>query len=126
MSALMLAFGIYIIGIAIVLLFRPSLMFNETTWKEFGMSSSGQYTLFPFWMFALLWAVFSYALATLGTVMFASLALRSEAKNFVKPVSSLGAPGYYIVEPRADAAPPRYVYFGSQPPTMENLRADAR
>lgn len=126
----MLAFGIYIIGVAIVLFFRPAVMFNNDRWKEFGLSSSGNYSIFPFWMFTLLWAVFSYAIATLGTVFFANLALRStvQSKPLATPISSLGpsAPGYYIVDPKATSDTPRFVYFGTKPPTLDALRAYSR
>jgi hypothetical protein len=131
MSALMLAFGIYIIGVAVVLFIRPTSMFRDNGWREFGLSSTGNYTIFPFWMFTLLWAVFSYAIATLGTVFFANLALRStvpSSRTLPKPISSLGpsAPGYYIVEPQGTAEAPKFVYFGTTPPTMDNLRAYSR
>jgi hypothetical protein len=125
----MLAFGIYIVGVAIILFLRPNLMFRDNGWKEFGLASSGNYTVFPFWMFTLVWAVFSYAVATLGSVFIANLALRStpmatmpQTKAVAQPVSSLAtpAPGYYIVDPQP-VGTPRFVYFGSQPPTMANL-----
>lgn len=128
----MLAFGIYIIGIAIVLYSRPALMFKEKEWKEFGLSGSGNYTLFPFWMFTLLWAVFSYALATMATVFFANLAVRPGTPRpdpVMTPVSSLQptTPGYYIVEPNGEEAA-RYIYLGTKPPTARNmnLRTNSR
>ena len=135
MTTLMLAFGIYIVGVAIILFLRPNLMFRDNGWKEFGLASSGNYTVFPFWMFTLVWDVFSYAVATLGSVFIANLALRStpmapmiqmpQPKAVAQPVSSLAtpgtpAPGYYIVDPQP-VGTPRFVYFGSQPPTMANL-----
>jgi len=133
MSTLMLAFGIYIIGVAIVLFFRPSAMFSESGWREFGLSSSGNYTVFPFWLFTLLWAVFSYAIATLGTVFFAGVTLRSKVPrtaSLATPISSLApsTPGYYIVDPQ-DTVPseaPRFVYFGDRPPTLRDLRTYSR
>lgn len=133
MSTLMLAFGIYIIGVAIVLFFRPSAMFTESGWREFGLSSSGNYTVFPFWLFTLLWAVFSYALATLGTVFFAGVTLRSKvprAAPVATPISSLApsTPGYYIVDPNGGVPTeaPRFVYFGQKPPTIQDLRTYSR
>ncbi len=79
MSVLWLALGIYIIGIAIVLYIRPLTMFQPGggTWKEFGLANTGNYTIFPFWMFVLLWAVVSYALATIGSMVAASVTLKS-------------------------------------------------
>ena len=67
MNVLWFAFGIYIIGIAIVLFLRPNIMFRpgKGTWKEFGISNTGSYTVFPFWLFTLVWAILSYVLATM-------------------------------------------------------------
>lgn len=92
MSVLMFALGIYIVGVAIVLYLRPSIMFRSGGWKEFGLANTGNYTVFPFWMFTLLWAFLSYVLATMATVFFSSLALKSSpnmANNFnIQPISS--------------------------------------
>jgi hypothetical protein len=39
-------------------------MFHENgTWKEFGYQRSARYTLFPVWLFAIVWAIVSYTLA---------------------------------------------------------------
>jgi len=92
MSVLMFALGIYIVGVAIVLYLRPSVMFRSGGWKEFGLANTGNYTVFPFWMFTVLWAFLSYVLATMATVFFSSLALKSSpnmANNFnIQPISS--------------------------------------
>lgn len=141
MTVLWFAFGIYILGIALVLFLRPTMMFRpgNGTWKEFGISNNGSYTVFPFWLFTLVWALLSYVFATLGTVFFAGLALKSLPKHdgitpisTVEPptgsVGSVGsvarAPGYYIFEsPKVGA--PKYVYFGTSPPTADDLVAHA-
>ncbi len=140
MTTLWIAFGIYIVGIAVVLLIRPANMFQPGggTWKEFGLSNTGNYTIFPFWMFAILWAIVSYALGMLAITFFASVALRSTAlpepspvpaatANILTPVSetlppptSPQLPGYYIMETPVNGAP-RYVYFGTSPPKATNL-----
>lgn len=71
MEILWLAILVYSIGLAAVLQFRPSLMFREDgTWKEFGyqrIGASGRHTIFPFWLFAITWAVVSYAIAAAVT-----------------------------------------------------------
>jgi hypothetical protein len=66
MSVLYLALAIYIVGVAIVLYVRPSVMFHPDngTWKEFGLDTSQRNTVFPFWMFTIVWAFISYALAS--------------------------------------------------------------
>jgi hypothetical protein len=146
MTSLWFAFGIYILGVGLVLFFRPSLMFQEGAgvWKEFGIGTSGQRTVFPFWLFTIVWALVSYVIATLFSVYVATLSLRSESNAFLQPISqvtpatatafppaietpslSSKVPGYYILESAAAEAP-RYVYFGSEPPTPANLAAAAR
>lgn len=60
MRTLLLAAILYLIGIIIVLLLRPTLMFNDKgDWKEFG-TISPEHTIFPFWLFCIVWAVVSY------------------------------------------------------------------
>lgn len=164
MSVLWIAFGIYILGVAIVLYIRPGIMFREDggSWKEFGLSSKGSYTVFPFWLFAVTWAFLSYTIATMSALFFASLAMRSlpnnsaprspnilqnlstsingdigpissnpnmptnVANNYmnnIKPISSqvqVQQPGYYVLETQS-SGPPRYVYFGQEPPRYYNL-----
>jgi hypothetical protein len=65
MEILWLAIVFYSIGLGLVLHFKPRLMFNENgTWKEFGYQAGPRHTLFPVWLFAIAWAVISYALAS--------------------------------------------------------------
>lgn len=142
MSVLWLSFGIYIVGIALVLYIRPAMMFQPGggTWKEFGLANTGNYTVFPFWMFTIVWAIVSYALATLGSMFFASVALKSSTNtasnlDLFTPVSELPEPpvkvpkvkvpkpaverlpGYYVLESPA-IGQPKYVYYGTEPPTI--------
>lgn len=147
MSVLWFALGIYIIGIAIVLFIRPNSMFSASGWKEFGLANTANYTVFPFWMFAIVWAVVSYAVASLFTLTVASLIgsddmnsnLNVNLNTIATPVSkatplpvpaaapvapspspSATLPGYYILE-QAAKGPAKYVYYGPTPPTIENL-----
>ncbi|NBR60268.1 MAG: hypothetical protein EBT86_01215 [Actinobacteria bacterium] len=55
---------LYLAGIALVLTLRPEFMFHsDGTWKEFGIGRNpDRYTWFPFWIFALVWAIVSYIL----------------------------------------------------------------
>jgi hypothetical protein len=137
MSVLWFALGIYIIGIAGVLFLRPSSMFSASGWKEFGLANTSNYTIFPFWMFAIVWAVVSYAVASLFTLTVASGVIGSEdADNNINlntiatPVSKVAAPaplpspspsatlpGYYILE-ESVKGPAKYVYYGSNPPPI--------
>jgi hypothetical protein len=64
MQVLWLAIFLYSIGLAMVLHFRPALMFNENgSWKEFGYHRDSRHTIFPFWLFTVAWAFLSYVLA---------------------------------------------------------------
>lgn len=98
------AIAIYIVGIAVILYTRPSFMFRDDgIWKEFGLSSRDQFTVFPFWMFALVWSILSYALANLASLFVASVVAKSVSlasaqaptstpvSNFI-PVSSQQSP----------------------------------
>ena len=65
MRTLLLSAVLYLVGIALALLFRPPLMFHsDGRWKEFGTLSS-EHTLFPFWMFCIVWAVISYVVVSI-------------------------------------------------------------
>jgi hypothetical protein len=191
MSILYLALGIYVAGVAIVLYVRPHVMFHPEngSWKEFGINTAHHTTIFPFWMFAILWAFMSYAIATIINVSLVSVASPSNNSMFYEPsvatpisqspnesylparmhvatpyprwvpptdsvssmsmnnstpsVSSMNLPtpsvpsavstgnqqlpGYYIVEPQpSGVGGPRFVYFGPEPPTYQNLAAYTR
>ena len=64
MEILWLAIVIYSIGLGVLLHFRPAYMFHENgSWKEFGYQRDSRHTLFPFWLFAIVWAFMSYVLA---------------------------------------------------------------
>ncbi len=121
-------------------------MFYEGGWKEFGLANTNSYTVFPFWMFTLVWAVLSYAFATLAMMFFASSSLQSmpsrptvQESPVAKPISkapkppkapkvaapaptaSPTSPGYYVLDTPASGGPPRYMYYGPEPPSIQNL-----
>lgn len=76
MEILWLAIVIYSVGVGLVLHFKPSLMFTEKgQWKEFGYQRGPRFTIFPFWLFAVLWGFSSYLLATMITWAVPALAL---------------------------------------------------
>ena len=98
MRTLLLSGILYLIGIIIVLLIRPFLMFDENgEWKEFGMISK-EHTIFPFWMFCIVWAIISYMI---------SLLLVGEFSGKVAVVAGLGANTHalYESEPPEDLVP---------------------
>jgi hypothetical protein len=137
MRALLFSMLLYLFGVALVLFFRPQFMFyKDGRWKEFGVGYEGT-TVFPFWMFCIAWAVFSYAIgraffghsvALLATVA----ASRLSEDNAVEPLpvnvasgssgsseaSSPVKPGYYKLNSNASRkkGAPRYVYVGTELP----------
>lgn len=94
------AFAIYLIGIGFVLYLRPTLMFGPGgVWREFGLSNDESCTMFPFWLFAIVWAVMSYAIASMIMIVVAGMAINDEVPQFngleiisepeqIKPVSN--------------------------------------
>ena len=59
--------ALYLIGVGVVLVLRPSFMFTpDGAWKEFGIGKNDErYTPCPFWLFCLSWAAISYILVIL-------------------------------------------------------------
>ena len=53
---------LYLLGISIVLMLKPDIMFSaDGKWKEFGIGRAKErYTWLPFWLFAIMWAIMSY------------------------------------------------------------------
>jgi hypothetical protein len=149
MEILWLAIILYSLGLGLVLHFRPTLMFNENgTWKEFGYQrSQSRHTLFPFWLFALVWAFASYVIATalvwtmttsssvaVPVAAAAAASYWSEQEDEMEPEDeetievpvkrSRGRPrktvkpGYYVIDPSSEKSGlHRYVYYGQEPPT---------
>jgi hypothetical protein len=64
MTLLIYAGLLYLIGISVVLILKPELMFaKDGSWKEFGLGrSKHKYTWMPFWLFAISWAIVSYVI----------------------------------------------------------------
>jgi hypothetical protein len=139
MSVLWFALTIYIVGIAIILFIRPTSMFNASGWKEFGLANTANYTVFPFWMFTIVWAVVSYAIASFFATSLANIVIgedtagnninlntiatpisRVPAPTPAAPSASATLPGYYILEESAKG-PAKYIYFGPNPPTVTNV-----
>jgi len=100
MRTLLLSGILYLIGIIIVLFLRPALMFNEKgEWKEFGLISS-EHTVFPFWMFCLVWAVLSYIICLIVIGEF-----NNKAVAVVAGMGSSVAPSLYESELPEDLVP---------------------
>lgn len=67
MWTFILAGALYLVGVAVILVIKPSFMFTpDGNWKEFGIGQSElRYTTFPFWLFCIVWAVVSYTFVIL-------------------------------------------------------------
>jgi len=63
-------------------------MFDGSAWKEFGLSHKGNYTIFPFWMFIVVWSVFSYVLGSFCVIGFSSVSAPGSAVDSVDSVDS--------------------------------------
>ena len=138
--------ALYLVGVAVVLVIKPSFMFTpDGNWKEFGIGQSeARYTTFPFWLFCLLWAVLSYVivLLTLPLIIDTSpvdtesypepVYSRNNKKpknkkvveesdllfdDEVEPVKTLPK-GYYVLNKKASrlAGTPKYVFIAEQEP----------
>jgi hypothetical protein len=142
----MIAGIVYLIGIAIILITKPSLMFTpDGDWKEFGIGQlDTRYTPFPFWMFCLVWAIISYVLV----LLFEPIATRRNnnisvneiqypSKKFNRKnnysdqsvleegdaeldLEAVELPkGYYVLNKKATklSGVPKYVYLGPEEPS---------
>ena len=94
---LALAFGVYIIGIAVILYLRPQIMFKPGgSWKEFGVGRGEGHTVLPFWLFAIFWAFISYGVSLVILSQFANVANHTFG---IPPVYSQTMPGTTQVYP---------------------------
>jgi len=142
---LLLAVLLYLLGVGVVLYIRPTLMFRPGgVWREFGLSDSEHSTLFPFWMFALVWALLSYAIASciiLAIPPTEGIEIFSEPRfEPIAPVAPVAAPvtapvaapattqpGYYILNPdHINTTGANYIYYGPEPPSSQELNSFIR
>ena len=138
---------LYLLGIAVVLYLRPTLMFKHNgQWKEFG-SHGTETTYFPFWLFCIVWAVVTYGsvsafvsdravVVAKATAAAASLTARihevantpvnttasaaySTASGPEEEATEEAAPGYYKLDKALmkRKGVPRYIYVGEEKPS---------
>jgi hypothetical protein len=126
MRRLVVAGMLYLVGIAAILLVKPTIMFQEDgRWKEFGIGRDTAYfTYIPFWLFTILWSVLSYLTVMLieDSLYIPSDAIElprntARARN-VKQANAVKelVPGYYMLNEGATGrnGVPRYVYLGPE------------
>jgi len=84
---------VYLLGVAIILVIKPTLMFTEDgSWKEFGIGrNTNTHTWMPFWFFAILWALTSYILTTIVLSVYLPQKQESLKKSFNKINNDLDA-----------------------------------
>ena len=119
---------LYLAGVALVLSLRPTLMFTEQgVWKEFGIGKSPEtHTWMPFWLFCILWSVFSYLvcvlLADAGILPGLWVSHVEVDAPAVKPPNApkgrTPVPGYYMLNTEGSGIEgvPKYIYLGPAAP----------
>lgn len=128
MWSFLIAGIVYLIGISIVLAIRPSYMFTpDGLWKEFGIEKGNEYTLCPFWLFCIVWALVSYFLVIavykedVGPVMNTRKNMSRNMAEEVDMSQPVELPkGYYVLNNKATrlAGVPKYVYLGEEAPDV--------
>lgn len=124
MRRLIIAGLVYLTGVAIVLIIKPSIMFREDgRWKEFGIGRDPEhFTYIPFWLFTIIWALLSYVIVLfiedpvdLGSDV-ETPRRGKNSRNMKNTVKEL-TPGYYMLNESSTGRDgvPRYVYLGAAP-----------
>jgi hypothetical protein len=138
---------LYLMGISIILVLKPKLMFSDDgSWKEFGIGrNKHRYTWMPFWLFAIMWAIISYIIVlimigesvqspipsistNISPIPVADDIIQSENLS-TKPLSNIVPkkktasemkPGYYILDAQETAKKgiPKYIYLGPEAPNL--------
>jgi len=137
---------LYLLGISIILTFKPELMFSKDgAWKEFGLGrNNSQYTWMPFWLFAIMWAIISYIIVLViashtgmgGVTNNTEVAVSNEviepenisSKSFSKNkklsakknLSQEMKHGYYILDTNETMknGAPKYIFLGPEAPNL--------
>jgi hypothetical protein len=135
---------VYLLGVAVVLFYKPSFMFSpDGNWKEFGIGQrEDRYTPFPFWLFCISWAIVSYVLVAVSmskgdSVQVPSVPKRNNRRrnqqaeidyedmyDFDDDVSELPK-GYYVLNKKATrlSGIPKYVFLGANEPSSSNAES---
>jgi hypothetical protein len=87
MSLLIYSGLLYLLGISIILIMKPDLMFTKDgSWKEFGLGrNKHKYTWMPFWLFAISWSIISYVIVL---IIASSTGLGGVSNNIDIPVQT--------------------------------------
>lgn len=117
---------LYLVGVATLLMLRPSLMFTQDgVWKEFGIGRNPEtHTWMPFWLFCILWALVSYILVVLlaDWGLLPGLWVNHVEVEAPAPRGNSGSkgakPGYYMLNTEGTGIEgvPKYIYLGPAAP----------
>jgi hypothetical protein len=140
MRVLLYSAVLYLFGIALVLYFRPELMFKRNgQWKEFGVNGL-ETTYFPFWLFCIIWAVVAHGLIRIfyseadvsvvqSAATMASLTAQAHTSTTAASLPPIpppasgpteeAAPGYYKLDKALfkKKGIPKYIYVGEEKPS---------
>lgn len=145
MTLLIFAGLLYLVGISVVLILRPELMFaKDGKWKEFGLGrNKDRYTWLPFWLFAIIWSIISYIIV----LVLSNVTSSSRHENVIEVNEEIIEPenvsinkpmvmntllkkrptsmeemksGYYILDVPATMKKgiPKYIYLGPEAPNL--------
>lgn len=126
MRVLLLSALLYLTGVVLVLYLKPALMFYEDgRWKEFGLTNNEKYSVFPFWLFCIVWALVSYGMIKVFSGKQHTQERNSPTSSFFPtslfdfPASKEMKAGYYVLDKNAMGVDgiPRYVFIGDVPPS---------
>lgn len=128
MRVLLYSAVLYLTGVAVVLYFRPRLMFkDDRTWKEFGLQGADT-TYCPFWLFCIVWAVVAYGIIHILYSDHTSPAKRTPNPSLSQRIelpepepTEEARPGYYKLDASLMKRKgiPRYIYVGEESPDLE-------
>ena len=144
MRRLIVAGLVYLTGIAVILVIKPQYMFREDgRWKEFGIGRDpANFTHVPFWLFAIIWAIISYATISIIEDSIYGESEHSSTSTHCEPCQATNTPknlrnskniknsrvnsqqeltpGYYMLNEAATGrnGVPRYVYLGPEEPEL--------
>lgn len=120
---------LYLVGVATILMLRPALLFTpDGVWKEFGIGRNPEtHTWMPFWLFCIVWAIFSYVVVViladwgvLPGLWVSHLEVETPAgrSKGAANASKGPKPGYYMLNTEGSGIEgvPKYVYLGPAAP----------
>jgi Zn-dependent protease with chaperone function len=113
MKTFLTAGFLYLIGVSVILLVKPSTMFMPNgDWKEFGIGRNpATHTWMPVWLFMFLWAMVSYIIALIIENI------------FFKSVSDTSSNTMNIVDEFHEN---EYVTQNQRPRTISNIRSNKK